>query len=146
MKKNADTFSAEIILTVRAPASIRFIRVLVRAVAKELGFRSGNITVAFLGEKRMQRLSRDFLGKRKATNVLTFPYIQDIRRGRVVADILLCPSVISQEAPQFTKTPKEYLAQLIIHGMLHLKGFEHDTDKTAACMERFEQFFVHKLL
>ena len=116
------------------------LRPLVRACARAAlnvnGVRGGKITVRFVGSEEGQLLNRDFRGKDYATNVLSFPYASE---PIVCGDIVICAPVVEREANEQGKAPEAHYAHLIVHGILHLQGYEHETGKREArLMEQHE--------
>ena len=91
------------------------------------------ITVRFVGDGEGHALNRDYRGKAYATNVLSFPYESG---ERVSGDLVLCKSVVEREALDQRKPLEAHYAHLIVHGMLHLHGYDHETGKEDA--ERME--------
>lgn len=89
-----------------------------------------------------RRLNRDFRGRDYATNVLTFVY-DDVRP--LSGDIVLCAPVIEIEASQQHKTLTAHYAHLTVHGVLHLQGYDHENDSSAAVMEQLETEIVMRL-
>lgn len=100
------------------------------------------IALRFVDEAEGRALNRDFRKKDYATNVLTFAYgnTQPDPESKTAAqaDIILCADVILAEARAQGKTPAAHLAHLIIHGVLHAQGYDHETDNEAAEMEMLE--------
>ena len=93
------------------------------------------LTVRFVGAAEARRLNREFRGKDYATNVLTFDYQH---APVVVADIVLCVPVVRREAREQRKGFREHLAHLVVHGLLHAQGHEHDCAADAKRMEARE--------
>ncbi|MCM1129480.1 MAG: rRNA maturation RNase YbeY [Oxalobacter formigenes] len=100
------------------------------------------IALRFVGEAEGRALNRDFRKKDYATNVLTFAYGNTSpdpeSEAAAEADIILCADVILAEAKAQGKTPAAHLAHLIIHGVLHAQGYDHETENEAAEMEALE--------
>ena len=91
------------------------------------------VTVRFVDANEGQTLNRDYRGKDYATNVLSFPY----ESGTIlVGDLVLCLPVLEREAQEQGKSPEAHSAHLIVHGMLHLQGYDHETGHDEA--ERME--------
>jgi probable rRNA maturation factor len=95
----------------------------------------GELTVRFVDAAEARRLNREFRGKDYATNVLTFDYQH---APVVVADIVLCVPVVRREAREQRKGFREHLAHLVVHGVLHAQGHEHDRAADAKRMEARE--------
>ena len=91
------------------------------------------VTIRFVDEVEAQLLNRDYRKKDYATNVLTFPYATE---PVLVGDLALCVPVVLREAEQQRKPVQAHFAHLILHGMLHLQGYDHETSDAEA--ERME--------
>ncbi len=87
------------------------------------------ITVRLVDEDEGRDLNRDYRGKDYATNVLSFPYDSG---ARVCGDLVLCKRVVEREARDQRKPLEAHYAHLIVHGMLHLQGHDHETGKDDA--------------
>ncbi len=100
------------------------------------------ITLRFVDSEEGQTLNRDFRHKDYATNVLTFTYSTPSPDNKdfdyLEADIILCTDVIIDEAQKQNKPLKDHLAHLIIHGVLHAQGYDHETESDANEMETLE--------
>ena len=106
------------------------------------------LTIRFVDAEEGRALNRDYRGKDYATNVLTFAY----NEGEEVAedeptraDIILCTDVLQREAAEQKKTVEEHTAHLIVHGVLHAQGYDHEDDEEAAEMEGIETEIVTAL-
>jgi len=87
----------------------------------------------------IQQLNKQYRDKDKATNVLSFP-MQSPEEVDVclLGDIVLCAEVIGQEAAQQSKTSSSHWAHMVVHGMLHLQGYDHIDDPDTEEMEQLE--------
>lgn len=103
--------------------------------------RAATITVRYVGEAEGRRLNREFRGKDYATNVLSFVYSERPLAG----DIVICAPVAAREAREQQKTLEAHHAHLLVHGLLHLQGFDHMRAGEAAKMERREAAVLAKL-
>lgn len=100
------------------------------------------LTVRFVGEAEGRQLNYAYRGKDYATNVLSFPYDRvPIVRG----DLVLCVPVVLREAAAQGKAVDAHFAHLIVHGLLHLLGFDHETEAEAAAMEARESAILARL-
>lgn len=100
------------------------------------------IVLRLVGSNEGRRLNRQFRGLDHATNVLTFDYARD---GETIADIVLCLPVIRREAKQAGTPLDAHLAHLVIHGLLHAQGYDHERDAEARTMERREVELLGRL-
>lgn len=86
-----------------------------------------------------QELNRDYRGKDKPTNVLSFPFEAPEHIDlNLLGDLVLCAPVIEQEAREQGKTLEAHWAHMIVHGTLHLQGYDHIEDDEAEAMEQLE--------
>ena len=99
---------------------------------------NAEITVRLVDAEEGRALNRDYRNKDYATNVLSFGYESSPLRG----DLLLCAPVVAHEALEQHKTPIAHYAHLIVHGTLHLQGFDHETLAQARVMEAREREIV----
>ena len=103
------------------------------------------LTVRFVDADEGRNLNRDYRGKDYATNVLTFAYDD----GEITdpdqptrGDIVLCTDVLEREALEQNKTLEQHAAHLIVHGVLHAQGYDHEDDEEAEEMEGLEREFL----
>ena len=106
------------------------------------------LTIRFVDAAEGQALNRDYREKDYATNVLTFAYnegeeLADDEPTR--ADIILCTDVLEREAGEQKKTVEEHTAHLVVHGVLHAQGYDHENDEEATEMEQFERDILEAL-
>jgi probable rRNA maturation factor len=104
-------------------------------------FAPAELTIRFVDAEEGRTLNRDYRGKDYATNVLTFAYSEgeDLADDAPTqADIILCTDVLEREAAEQNKTVEEHTAHLIVHGVLHAQGYDHEDDEEATEMESLE--------
>lgn len=114
------------------------------AAAKAAGFGGRcSLTVLLSNDRRLKSLNRDFRGKDKATNVLSFPAApnEDKYRG----DVALALGVTRREAKAAGKSAADHAAHLVVHGILHLAGYDHMRASEAAVMEALEVKILDRL-
>ena len=108
-----------------------------RAALNVDGMRGGQVTVRFVDAEEGQALNREFRNKDYATNVLSFPYESE---PVVCGDLVICAPVVEREASEQGKSLEAHIAHLIVHGVLHLQGYDHETSKAdARRMENHER-------
>ncbi len=103
--------------------------------------RDAQITLAFVDGRTGRRLNQGFRGRDYATNVLTFAY----RERPILADIVVCTPVLRREAREQGKTLRQHLAHLVVHGVLHAHGYDHQGDREAARMQKIERRHLAKI-
>lgn len=97
------------------------------------------LTVRIVDEAEITELNRDYRGKDKPTNVLSFPF--EAPPGvelPLLGDIVVCAEVVESEAQQQDKPLEAHWAHMVVHGTLHLLGYDHMTEDEAAEMEGLE--------
>ncbi|MGB1221578.1 MAG: rRNA maturation RNase YbeY [Alcanivoracaceae bacterium] len=105
--------------------------------------RDGDITLRLVDEHEMTRLNTDYRGKQGPTNVLSFPFeapegLPEAALPALLGDIIICPDVVSGEAEQQGKTHSAHWAHMVVHGVLHLCGYDHQARADAEQMEALE--------
>lgn len=94
----------------------------------------------------IQKLNKQYRDKDKPTNVLSFPMQSpDEVDIDLLGDIVLCSAVIKQEAKQQSKSEMSHWAHMVVHGMLHLQGYDHIKDNEAEEMEQLEIDILDRL-
>jgi probable rRNA maturation factor len=101
----------------------------------------GVVTVRYVGAAESRRLNRRFRGKDYATNVLSFPYSAKPLEG----DLVICAQVVAREAREQGKTLRAHHAHMLVHGLLHLAGLDHERAREAARMEGRERRILAEL-
>jgi probable rRNA maturation factor len=98
------------------------------------------LTIRFVDAEEGRVLNRDYRAKDYATNVLTFAYNDGDEDDSAVtqADIILCTDVLQREAAEQGKTLAAHTAHLVVHGVLHAQGYDHESNAEATEMEGIE--------
>ncbi|MFT3849530.1 MAG: rRNA maturation RNase YbeY [Propionivibrio sp.] len=119
------------------------LRAWVRAALDVDGKRGGQITLRFVEAEEGRSLNAAYRGKDYATNVLSFPY--DVEPV-VTGDLVVCAAVVEREAAEQAKTLEAHYAHLIVHGILHLQGYDHEAgEDDAQRMEETERAVLASL-
>ena len=103
------------------------------------------LTIRFVDKIEARELNRDYRSKDYATNVLTFAYSEDDSEDIVRADLVLCTDVLHEEALAQNKTVLAHVAHLVVHGVLHAQGYDHENDAEAEEMEALETAVLARL-
>jgi probable rRNA maturation factor len=111
-------------------------RAQLRRWARAALSRDATLALRLVGEREGRALNRDYRGTDHATNVLTFAYGED--EGMARADVVVCLPVVAREARAQRKSVRDHLAHLIVHGVLHAQGMDHEDERDAAEMEARE--------
>ena len=97
--------------------------------------REAEVTLRYVAQSEGRRLNRSYRGRDCATNVLTFIY----EARPLAGDIVICAPIVAREAREQGKDVEAHHAHLLVHGLLHLQGYDHENDRDAARMERRER-------
>jgi probable rRNA maturation factor len=98
------------------------------------------VTVRLVGVSESQTLNRDYRGKDAPTNVLSFPFEAPPEVPiPLLGDLVICHAVVEQEAQQQHKPLAQHYAHMVVHGTLHLLGYDHIEDDEAEVMEHLER-------
>ena len=100
------------------------------------------VTIRIVDAQEALALNSTYRGKDYATNVLTFP-ITEV--PHLMGDIVLCAPIVAAEAIAQHKTIEAHFAHLTVHGILHLHGYDHETEPQAELMEGLEISILAKL-
>ena len=96
------------------------------------------ISISFSGDKKIMELNSCFRNKNSATNVLSFPSNNKFNNTLFIGDIIFSFETILKEAKKDNKTVENHLIHLFVHAVLHLLGYEHETEEQAKKMENLE--------
>jgi probable rRNA maturation factor len=118
-------------------------RPMLRGWVQAALFSPAQLTLRFVDAEEGRTLNRDYRNKDYATNVLTFAYTEDGEEEigddePTVADIIFCTDVLQREAAEQNKTIEAHTAHLVVHGVLHAQGYDHESDDEAEEMEQLE--------
>ena len=104
------------------------------------------LSIVICDEAQSQQLNNDYRGKNKPTNVLSFEFEAppgiDIP---LVGDLIICPAIVLAEAQEQEKSFHDHFAHMVIHGCLHLLGFDHIKSDDALEMESIEKKILFEL-
>lgn len=117
------------------------VSVWIDAAAAVAGVESGEVTVRFVDVAEMTELNRQFRDQDKATNVLSFEFEDPpgmSEASGILGDIVVCSDVVRREARDFEIDSNARFAHMIVHGLLHLVGYDHLEPADASKMERAE--------
>jgi len=117
-----------------APATLR------RWARLAAGRRRGELGIRVVGSRESRALNERWRGRAQPTNVLSFP-----GDGRLIGDIVVCAPVVAREARAQGKALSAHWAHMVLHGTLHLLGFDHARAADAKRMERRERALLARL-
>ena len=107
---------------------------------------NAEITIRIVGEQESQQLNNTYRHKDKPTNVLSFPFESPIEiEVPLLGDLIICKQVVEAEAKEQHKSLTAHWAHMIVHGCLHLLGYDHILDEEAEEMENIEIDIMQQL-
>ena len=123
----------------RVPVAIRPLQQFYERVRRELGFASESVTIELISDNTMARFNKTFRKKQGPTDVLSFPVNgkRPSQRAEYIGDIAISPETARRNARRFSRSFPLEMRILILHGMIHLAGFDHETDQGE--MDRLER-------
>lgn len=114
--------------------------------AARLDKNEDSVVIRIVDEPESRQLNRDYRGKDRPTNVLSFPFepppgIPEEHLG----DLVICAPVVFREAQEQHKQPEAHWAHMVVHGVLHLQGLDHQNSEEAEEMESLERHILARL-
>lgn len=102
----------------------------------------GSVEVNIIGEKEIKEINKNFRGKDKVTDVLSFPWDDKEFLGQI---FICCPK-IKKQAKEFGVTFKEEFSRMLVHGLLHLVGYDHLNEKDSKEMFKLQEGIVNTVI
>lgn len=137
----------------KVPIKNNFLESFVKKALDLLGYPGWDIGIWITNNRTIRKYNLEYRNKNAVTDILSFPYHIDLKAGdKIIAatpeDENLGDIIISAEFVQskFTKNLEERLKHLLVHGICHLLGYTHDTDKTYKQMKERENFILKSIL
>lgn len=134
----------------RCPLSPAGVARLATAVLRAERVRRAAVSVTFVGRRRIRTVNRIWLGRDCETDVIAFLLSEGTGgpgdRGTVIGDVYVCPLVAAVQARRFATTVKDELRRLVVHGVLHVLGYDHPESerRTASPMWRRQERYVRR--
>ncbi len=122
------------------------LRALVRRSFRILGLSGADVRILIVGDEEMERWNREFLGRAGTTNVLSFPEEQagGGRPSRIAGDILLSAPACLSQTRGWRCSKEERVFFFIVHGVVHLLGYDHEKGSAEAARMRREEIRVYR--
>jgi len=134
---------------------LNFLKKITEEILKEERKEKENISIALVGPSRIKRLNREYRGKNRVTDVLSFPNkeimfeefkFKEIEKIEGLGEVIICLREVRKQAKRFKEAFEKELARVLIHGILHLLGYNHEKDKEKAkLMEEKENYYLSKI-
>lgn len=127
----------------------RQLRCELNALLRALDYQDYMLEVVLVGSRRMRQLHREFFGDLSDTNVISFAH-QKIRAGqrmpvdklgnKILGEIFVCVPFVKDEASAWGRNTYEHLQYIIVHGLCHVLGYQHETRAQRESMERAQDY------
>lgn len=141
MKENSDALFVDLQLATEYP-NLPTEKQITEWVAAAIGDRTedAELSIRIVDEDEITMLNREYREKDKPTNVLSFPFTSEIELDiPLLGDIVICAQVVAAEAEEQGKPEQAHWAHMVVHGVLHLLGYDHIDDGEAQDMEALEK-------
>jgi probable rRNA maturation factor len=134
-------------VNVRAPLARSAVASIARRALRAEGVRDALISVTLVDSTTMARMNREHLGHAGATDVISFQFKRLRRSDPVIGDVYICPKVARLNAAERSTGVREELSRLVIHGVLHVLGYDHpNTRRESSRMWRRQEQLLWRLL
>lgn len=130
---------------VRVPLARARVAALAAAVLEAEGVEHALLSIAFVTRTRIAALNREHLGHRGATDVISFGFTRPSEADPVIGDVYICPDVARRAAADRGIGIREELSRLVVHGTLHVLGYDHpetDTRESSPMWARQEELLA----
>ncbi|OIP75936.1 MAG: rRNA maturation RNase YbeY [Parcubacteria group bacterium CG2_30_36_18] len=110
--------------------------------------KGADLSIALIGQGRIRELNKRYRGKNRATDVLVFPELKVVKAQEVqgLGEIIICFREVKKNAKKYKSSFEKELARVLIHGILHLLGYDHEKSKaTALKMEEKQNYYLSKI-
>ena len=123
------------------------IRKAAAALLKSRKIAEYDLSVTFVGDKRIRKINREYLNHDYVTDVISFDLGETIAGGgSVLGDIYICAPQAARQASRLGIDMREELLRLTVHGILHLLGFDHADEEEKSTMFKLQESFVDNFL
>ncbi len=136
------------------PIDTASLKAAITTVLKAVGYPDYDLTVWFTTDPTIRKYNKQFRGKDKATDVISFPYYETKKPGTlpktsveepILGDIMLSPAYITQDLVNWNQALDERILILVVHSICHLLGYDHEIDSDFAIMAKEEKRLMDML-
>ena len=138
-------------LTPLSGVNKKFLKGVAKIVLKGENKKEARLSIALVGEGRIKELNKKYRGKNRATDVLAFGQNQKFlvfpKSELELEEVIICLRVVKKNAKKYNIAFKKELARVLIHGILHLLGYEHEKDeREAKKMEKKQKYYLSQII
>ncbi len=130
------------------PINTRQVRRWAQTILDELDYKEFDLNIWFCAPRTIARFNEQYRTKKGPTDVLSFPFYPNLKAGqrikatdpedKVLGDLIIAPAIVGRDAKTYGVDPQDRLKLILVHGMLHLLGYDHITDADYKVMHRQE--------
>lgn len=128
------------------PLTVDMIRKISSLIAHKEQCMFRFLEVIYVGESEIIRLNQEHLNRNYVTDIITFRYDEVPSNNKIEATIFCCAPRIYEQALEFNQAPEKEFRRILIHGLLHLAGYEDKTKETRKKMTQREDFYLDLLV
>lgn len=139
----------------KIPCNVEKLTADATLILKLLKYEDFDLGILLTTENSIQNYNRDYRGKYKPTDVLSFPYHTELKAGKRIkvtmdedknlGDLIMAPAYIAKDAVRLGISFDSRMQYLLVHGICHLLGYDHIEDADYAVMDKKEKFLLKKL-
>ncbi len=124
-------------------------RKIVQNILKAEKKENKSLSIVIVGRDRIRKLNRKYRGKNRITDVLSFesnfdfPELEDSKETNLLGEVVICPSVIKENAKHYNTCFERELFRVLIHGILHLLGYDHKNKEEERVMRKKEEEYLY---
>jgi len=151
-KEEVIMIGVDILNLTKSSQDTRFVRKVIRGTLRKMGEKGRiSVGVVFVSKNRIQEINRKYRGKNNATDVLSFPIVEQFivsgKDEKSLGEIVVCLPVVKKQAQKMGVAFNRELAHILIHGTLHLLGHQHNkSEKDTEKMHRKEEEIMRVIL
>ena len=130
---------------IEIPIDLEFIKRTVSLIAQEESCSYSFLEIVYVDESSIIEINREYLERDYVTDIITFRYDEETSRRDIEGTLYCCSPRISEQAPEFSQDTESEFKRVLIHGLLHLCGYEDNTPKAKEKMTDKENYYLHKV-
>jgi rRNA maturation RNase YbeY len=127
------------------PVNIHTVREIVSGIEENESCHIQMAEIVFVDEDKIKAVNREYLQREYMTDIITFPYHDETSLQHVEGTLYCCATHIFEQAEDYDQSAEEEFKRIIIHGLLHLIGYDDQTKQSRRRMRRRENFYLGKL-
>ena len=130
-----------------------FLKELAKKILKEENKKEAELNIILVGQGRIKKLNKKYRGKNKITDVLSFPsrenkkeFIVPLEEKKKLGEVVICLRRVRKNAKRYNSDFRKELTRVLIHGILHLLGYEHEKSEIEAKkMKKKEEYYLSQI-